>query len=76
MPYVEYDEVQAICPDCGRTFRSEEALGIHREESHSGLEPSRSATASLEGRTCRDCRRSFPTDQALRAHVAGAHSQP
>ncbi|MGD0257932.1 MAG: hypothetical protein ABSB90_08685 [Thermoplasmata archaeon] len=34
MPYVEYDEVEAICSDCGRTFRSEEALDAHRLESH------------------------------------------
>jgi hypothetical protein len=34
MPYVEYDEVEAICSDCGRTFRSEEALEAHRLESH------------------------------------------
>jgi len=34
VPYVEYDEVEAICSDCGRTFRSEEALYSHREESH------------------------------------------
>jgi hypothetical protein len=34
MPYVEYDEVEAICSDCGRMFRSEEALDAHRQESH------------------------------------------
>ncbi|HLM91149.1 MAG TPA: hypothetical protein VK424_03755 [Thermoplasmata archaeon] len=34
MPYVEYDEVEAVCADCGRIFRSEEALALHRLESH------------------------------------------
>jgi hypothetical protein len=34
MPYVEYDEVQATCSDCGRTFLSEEALAAHRAQSH------------------------------------------
>ncbi|MFZ0699823.1 MAG: C2H2-type zinc finger protein [Thermoplasmata archaeon] len=38
MPYVEYDEIEAICSECGRVFRSEEALVTHKEESHSGLE--------------------------------------
>ncbi len=38
MPYVEYDEIEAICPKCGRVFRSEETLALHREEAHSGLE--------------------------------------
>ncbi|MGP8072266.1 MAG: hypothetical protein ACLPZM_03950 [Thermoplasmata archaeon] len=34
MPYVEYDEVEAVCAECGRIFRSEEALELHRRESH------------------------------------------
>lgn len=38
MPYVEYDEIEAICSECGRVFRSEETLATHKEESHSGLE--------------------------------------
>lgn len=38
MPYVEYDEIEAICPECGRVFLSEEALERHRQDSHSGLE--------------------------------------
>ena len=41
MPYVEYDEVEAICPECGRAFRSEEALAVHKEEAHGGLEETR-----------------------------------
>ncbi|MHB8351532.1 MAG: C2H2-type zinc finger protein [Thermoplasmata archaeon] len=40
MPYVEYDEVQAICSECGRLFRSEEALEEHRSSVHGiGEEP-------------------------------------
>lgn len=38
MPYVEYDEIEAICPECGRVFLSEEALELHRQDSHAGLE--------------------------------------
>jgi hypothetical protein len=38
VPYVEYDEVEAICSDCGRTFRSEEALELHRAESHQPID--------------------------------------
>ena len=40
MPYVEYDEIEAICPECGRVFLSEEALELHRQDSHAGLEES------------------------------------
>ena len=40
MPYVEYDEVEAVCADCGRIFRSEDALEAHRRESHMTLTPS------------------------------------
>jgi hypothetical protein len=39
MPYVEYDEVEAVCAECGRIFRSEEALEAHRRESHATLPP-------------------------------------
>ncbi|HZY70271.1 MAG TPA: hypothetical protein VFF67_04750 [Thermoplasmata archaeon] len=39
MPYVEYDEVEAICPDCGMIFRSEEALARHRADVHPSEEP-------------------------------------
>lgn len=38
MPYVEYDEIEAICPECGRVFRSEETLASHKEEAHAGLD--------------------------------------
>jgi uncharacterized C2H2 Zn-finger protein len=34
VPFVEYDEVEAVCPDCGMIFRSEEALDHHRDEVH------------------------------------------
>jgi hypothetical protein len=37
-PYVEYDEVEAICAECGMVFRSEEALGSHKELTH-GSDP-------------------------------------
>lgn len=37
MPYVEYDEVAASCPECGRNFRSEEDLETHLEEVHARL---------------------------------------
>ncbi len=34
MPYIEYDEVAASCPECGRNFRSEEDLERHLVEVH------------------------------------------
>ena len=72
MPYVEYDEVEAICPDCGRVFRSEEALDEHRADAHSGQEgsPVRRnviVRCSLCGKTCR-------SPAALREHNARAHT--
>ncbi len=42
MPYVEYDEIEAICSECGRVFRSEETLTAHKEEAHAGLDAPRS----------------------------------
>ena len=34
VPYVEYDEVEAACSECGRYFRTQEALEAHIRESH------------------------------------------
>jgi len=75
MPYVEYDEVEAICADCGRTFRSEEALAAHREESHAGHEELQTPAPAGEGTNCPTCHRRFSSVASLEAHVARAHRQ-
>jgi C2H2-type zinc finger/Zinc finger, C2H2 type len=73
MPFVEYDEVEAICSDCGRLFRSEEALAAHREESHSGREepPARREEPAV----CPTCHRTLSSASALRAHLDRSHSK-
>jgi DNA-directed RNA polymerase subunit RPC12/RpoP len=73
MPYVEYDEVEAICSDCGRIFRSEDALAAHREESHAG-----DRTAAAKGTTspsvrCPECGRAFDSTEAVRVHRGRSH---
>jgi DNA-directed RNA polymerase subunit RPC12/RpoP len=73
MPYVEYDEVEAICSDCGRIFRSEEALAAHRTESHAGLESSSRARATPESHPCPDCGEPFSSTEALRVHRRRSH---
>jgi DNA-directed RNA polymerase subunit RPC12/RpoP len=73
MPYVEYDEVEAICSDCGRTFRSEDALAAHREESHSGREERVRTAAAPSVATCPTCSREFDSSTALRIHASNAH---
>jgi transcription elongation factor Elf1 len=75
MPYVEYDEVEAVCSDCGRIFRSEEALSTHRVEAHSGLDRATPATATDGSATaaCGVCGRRFDSATTLRAHSARAH---
>lgn len=72
MPYVEYDEVEAICADCGRVFRSEEALADHRAEAHSGNEGD-AGRHPAEVR-CSICRQKFRSTTALQAHNAKAHT--
>ena len=72
MPYVEYDEVEAICSDCGRTFRSEEALATHRVEAHEGTEPPPSPPAPAAIR-CLECGREFTTESGRARHRARAH---
>ena len=74
MPYVEYDEVEAICKDCGRVFRSEDALDEHRAEAHAAAvnapeEPARPRTVK-----CSLCRQRFTTTAALQDHTRKAHS--
>lgn len=72
MPYVEYDEVQAACSDCGRQFPSEEALAVHRREAHGGLESSGRPTArSVE---CSVCHGRFRSTAALTEHNRRAHT--
>jgi hypothetical protein len=43
MPFVEYDEIEAVCSECGMIFRSEDALESHKERTHApaAVEPSR-----------------------------------
>ncbi len=75
MPYVEYDEVEAICSDCGRIFRSEDALAAHREEAHAGIvaRPSVGQRPAPTGATCPVCQRPFDSATTLRSHLARAH---
>lgn len=69
MPFVEYDEVEAVCSDCGRIFRSEEALAAHRVDSHAG----RVDTATADRLTCPTCERRFLSSGELRTHRRRAH---
>jgi uncharacterized C2H2 Zn-finger protein len=75
MPYVEYDEVEAICPDCGRIFRSEEALATHRSESHAGLEDSGEAPSAPDDVevSCPTCHHVLASRAALAVHEREVH---
>ncbi|MGA7922397.1 MAG: C2H2-type zinc finger protein [Thermoplasmata archaeon] len=73
MPYVEYDEVQAVCPDCGRPFRSEEALDQHREEVHAPSAETVPGPTSPGPPFCPACRLPFATSQDLDHHRRSAH---
>jgi hypothetical protein len=77
MPYVEYDEVEATCSDCGRMFRSEEALESHRTEVHQPVErpASRSSLKPESDSTsrCAVCRIDMDSREKLRQHMRTAH---
>jgi uncharacterized C2H2 Zn-finger protein len=73
MPYVEYDEVEAVCADCGRIFRSEEALAAHRTESHAGLESAPARRGPAPTFRCPECRESFDSSEAVRVHRRRTH---
>ena len=74
MPYVEYDEVEAICADCGRVFRSEDALAEHQAEAHAGQEATESSPDHEATVRCSLCRQKFRSATALREHNARAHN--
>ena len=74
MPYVEYDEVEAICSECGRVFRSEEALAEHQAEAHSGKESAAKPGNRKPMVKCSLCDQKFLSPTALREHSVRAHS--
>ena len=72
MPYIEYDEVEAACSDCGRLFRSEEALASHRADAHASSPAPKDPPPA--GVRCAVCHRSFPSVSALSRHNRTAHT--
>ena len=73
MPYVEYDEVEAICSDCGRIFHSPEALEGHRLESHD-LKDRASAPPVAPTVNCSVCHREFRSAITLAEHNRRSHT--
>ena len=72
MPYVEYDENEAVCPQCGSTFRSVEILEAHVRESHASPadDVGRSGTKKVR---CSVCGAQLASVQALVRHNREAH---
>jgi DNA-directed RNA polymerase subunit RPC12/RpoP len=74
MPYIEYDEIEAICSECGRMFRSEEALDDHRKGAHQGG-PDKAAVSVPTAVKCSMCGRTFGSVDALRRHTQSHHNR-
>ncbi len=72
MPYVEYDEDEAVCPQCGSAFRSPEVLEAHRKESHAGPASTPPVDRAKTVR-CSVCGESFGSVAALGRHNRQAH---
>jgi uncharacterized C2H2 Zn-finger protein len=72
VPYVEYDENEAICPQCGSAFRSPEVLEAHLTESHGAPGPG-AATAKPMVVRCSVCSARFSSITALGRHNRKAH---
>ena len=72
MPYVEYDENEAICPQCGSAFRSPEVLEAHMKESHSAPGGG-TAVAKPKAVRCSVCGARFGSVTALGRHNREAH---
>jgi len=72
VPYVEYDETEAICPQCGSAFRSPEVLEAHLRESHAA--PGGPATKSPpKSVRCSVCGARLSSIAALQRHNREAH---
>jgi uncharacterized Zn finger protein len=72
VPYVEYDENEAICPQCGSAFRSPEVLEAHLQESHGG--PGGGApTPSRKMVRCSVCGARLSSIAALERHNRESH---
>ena len=72
MPYVEYDENEVVCPQCGSAFRSPEVLETHLKESHGGRGGGTTAPAPKAVR-CSVCGARFSSVSALGRHNREAH---
>ena len=70
MPFVEYDEVGAVCAECGRQFPNEEALTGHKADSHAQAPPE----AKKQAVACSVCHRRFPSIGQLAEHNRRAHT--
>jgi hypothetical protein len=79
MPYIEYDEVEATCSDCGRLFRSEEALEAHQIEVHRPVEQSpprpTSSSSPHAALRCQACGIRLGSREELRRHERLTHSE-
>jgi uncharacterized C2H2 Zn-finger protein len=72
VPYVEYDETEAICPQCGSAFRSPEVLEAHIAESH-GEGAGKAPDPTPKAVRCSVCGRRFPSVSALQRHNRLSH---
>ncbi len=69
---MEYDETEAVCPQCGSVFRSQEVLDAHIAESHAGV-PGKAQTPAPKAVRCSVCGQRFPSVSALQRHNRTAH---
>ncbi len=72
MPYVEYDETEAVCPQCGSAFRSPEILEAHLRESHEGPGAG-AAKARAKKVACSVCGARLSSITALERHNREMH---
>ncbi len=73
MPYVEYDENEAVCPQCGSTFRSPEILETHVRESHAAPADAAPRGAQAKKVRCSVCGAELASVTALTRHNREVH---
>jgi len=73
VPYVEYDENEAVCPQCGSVFRTPEVLEAHLKESHEGQGGGPSTPPKKKTVRCSVCGARLSSITALERHNREAH---
>ncbi|MGB6500465.1 MAG: C2H2-type zinc finger protein [Thermoplasmata archaeon] len=71
MPFVEYSETEAVCPQCGSAFRTAEVLEAHLRDTHGS--PGSESGGAPKPVKCSVCGVRLSSVAALQRHNRESH---